>query len=102
MSLIWWSLQARVHNPVIYLVVIDKFLLPAVRETIPEETEHVRDNYGEESHLENVYNSQNRTIIGDFIISMPVFVTFLHLVEQLLLRDKVGATEAGNSKHLEK
>ena len=87
MLLIVWPLQSCVDHPVVKLIVVEELVLPVVGETIPEKTEHVSYDNGEQSHLEDMNNSQYISIIGNLVISVNTAIAFLHLVEQLLFWD---------------
>lgn len=83
------------------LVVINKFGLPVIGESIPEQAEHIGDNNCEKRHLENVDDRQDRPIVRNLVISVLVSVAFLHPVQEGLLRDEVARAQPGNPKHLE-
>ena len=85
----------------IHLVVIDEVLLPVVREAEPEETEHVGDDHCENRHFEDLHDGQDSTIIGNLVITMLVAVTGLHLVQDLLLWNKIVRSNSGDSDHFE-
>ena len=85
----------------IRLVIIDEVLLPVVREAEPEEAEHVGDDHCENRHLEDLHDGQDSTIIGNLVITMLVAVTGLHLVQDLLLWNKIVCSNSGDSDHFE-
>ena len=56
MLLVRWILEVDSNNPMIDLIILNELCLPVVRQTIPEEAEHVSDYDSQESHLEDVYD----------------------------------------------
>lgn len=102
MLLIAGALQACHDDPMVELVVVNDIGLPSGREPIPEKTQNVRDDDGQQCHLEDLHDSADFAVVGDFVISVGVAVApLLEEVKDLLLRDEVAGTQAGDSEHFE-
>ena len=74
----------------VYLVILNKLILPVVGQAVPEEAEHVCDYDREQGHLKDVHHGQNRPIICNLVISVLVPVALLHPVKKQVLWDKVA------------
>ena len=101
MLFVRWIFQVDGNDPMIDLIILNELGLPVVRQTIPEEAEHVSDYDSQKSHLEDVYDGEDGPIISNLVISVLVSVALLHPVEEQILRDEVARAQARNPQHLE-
>ena len=102
MTLIGWTLQTVVDDPVGELVIVKQLPLPAVGKAVPEQAEHVSDNDSQERHLDDVHDGQNGAIIGNLVVTVLVAVAALEEVKHLLLRDEARGAKTRDSEHFEK
>ncbi len=81
------------------LVIIDEHSLPASRQSVPEQTQHIRDDHGQQSHLDYIHDGWNGPVVGDLIVSMPVLVERLEEVQQLFFGDEIWRSQPRNTQH---
>jgi len=96
------ALQFVSNNPIGHLIIFIELALPAIGEAVPEETKHVGNDQGQNSHLDNAHNGQNSAIVGNLVITVRVVVAALEKVEHLLLRNELLGAQTRDSEHLEK
>ena len=67
-------------NPAGLLVIINEHSLPASRQSVPEQTQHVRDDHSQQSHLDYIHDGRDGSVVGDLVVSVPVLVERLEEV----------------------